>query len=194
MVNNCNFSQEFLAWRVNDWRFKKYSSFKSSPDFAIRKYFLRNCTSSRAWWTRHHKFLHSHSKSSLKTSKLALYCNSLFFSLHKYRQWRYPRKTHFPCDKSIFKHCNSFLQTLCFCQNIHLEMSKKRQYCACFRLLGIFEAIWHFFTSGLAFFMHLNLASLFKLPSVDVHLGANEAPRDAVRVRLSYSSNKGEDP
>ena len=34
----------------------------------------------------------------------------------------------------------------------------------------------------------------FKLPSVDVRLGANEAPGDAVRVRLSYSNNKGEDP
>ena len=34
----------------------------------------------------------------------------------------------------------------------------------------------------------------FKLRSVDVRLGANEAPADAVRVRLSYSSNKGEDP
>jgi len=34
----------------------------------------------------------------------------------------------------------------------------------------------------------------FKLPSVDVRLGANEAPGDAIRVRLSYSSNKGEDP
>ena len=34
----------------------------------------------------------------------------------------------------------------------------------------------------------------FKLTSVDVHLGANEAPGDAVRVRLSYSSNKGEGP
>ena len=31
----------------------------------------------------------------------------------------------------------------------------------------------------------------FKLPSVDVRLGANEAPGDAVRVRLSSSSNKG---
>ena len=34
----------------------------------------------------------------------------------------------------------------------------------------------------------------FKLRSVDVHLGANEAPADPVRVRLSYSSNKVEDP
>ena len=34
----------------------------------------------------------------------------------------------------------------------------------------------------------------FKLPSADVRLGANEAPGAAVRVRLSYSSNKGEDP
>ena len=34
----------------------------------------------------------------------------------------------------------------------------------------------------------------FKLPSVDVRLGANEAPKDAVRVRLSYYSNIGEDP
>ena len=34
----------------------------------------------------------------------------------------------------------------------------------------------------------------FKLQSVDVRLGANEASGDAVRVRLSYSSNKGEDP
>jgi len=51
-----------------------------------------------------------------------------------------------------------------------------------------------FFTSVLAFFVHLDLATLFKLPNVDVRLGANEAPGDAVRVRLSYSSNKGEDP
>jgi len=29
---------------------------------------------------------------------------------------------------------------------------------------------------------------------VDVRLGANEATGDAVRVRLSSSSNKGEDP
>jgi len=61
-------------------------------------------------------------------------------------------------------------------------------------LLGIFEAIWHFFTSGLAFFIHLNLAIPFNLPSVDVRLGANEAAGVAVNVRLSYSSNKGEDP
>ena len=40
----------------------------------------------------------------------------------------------------------------------------------------------------------VDIAASFKLPSVDVCLGANEAPGDAVRVRLSYSSNKGEDP
>jgi len=40
----------------------------------------------------------------------------------------------------------------------------------------------------------VGIVASFKLPSVDVRLGANEAPRDAVRVRLSYSSNKGEDP
>ena len=34
----------------------------------------------------------------------------------------------------------------------------------------------------------------FKLRSVDVRLGTNEAPEDALCVRLSYSSNKGEDP
>jgi len=37
-----------------------------------------------------------------------------------------------------------------------------------------------------------DIVASFKLPSVDV--GANEAPGDAVRVRLSYSSTKGEDP
>jgi len=37
-------------------------------------------------------------------------------------------------------------------------------------------------------------AASFKLPSVDVRVVANEAPGDAVRVRLSSSSNKGEDP
>ena len=40
----------------------------------------------------------------------------------------------------------------------------------------------------------VDIGASFKLPSVDVRLGANEAPGDAVRVRLSYSSNKGEDP
>jgi len=40
----------------------------------------------------------------------------------------------------------------------------------------------------------VHIVASFKLPSVDVRLGANEAPRDAVRVRLSSSSNKGEDP
>jgi len=39
-----------------------------------------------------------------------------------------------------------------------------------------------------------DIVASFKLPSVDVRLGPNEAPGDAVRVRLSYSSNKGEDP
>ena len=34
----------------------------------------------------------------------------------------------------------------------------------------------------------------FKLQSVDVRLGANEAPADPICVRLSSSSNKGEDP
>ena len=34
----------------------------------------------------------------------------------------------------------------------------------------------------------------FKLPSVNVRLWANEAPGDAVRVRRSSYSNKGEDP
>jgi len=41
---------------------------------------------------------------------------------------------------------------------------------------------------------HVDIVASFKLPSVDVRLGANEAPGDDVRVRLSYSSNKGEDP
>ena len=40
----------------------------------------------------------------------------------------------------------------------------------------------------------VEIIALFKLPSVDVRLGANEATGDAVRVRLSSSSNKGEDP
>ena len=40
----------------------------------------------------------------------------------------------------------------------------------------------------------VDIVASFKLPSVDVRLGANEAPGDAVRVRLSYSSNKGEEP
>jgi len=40
----------------------------------------------------------------------------------------------------------------------------------------------------------VDIVTSFKLPSVDVRLGANEAPGDAVRVRLSSSSNKGEDP
>jgi len=40
----------------------------------------------------------------------------------------------------------------------------------------------------------VDIVASFKLPSVDVRLGANEALGDAVRVRLSYSSNKGEDP
>jgi len=35
---------------------------------------------------------------------------------------------------------------------------------------------------------------LLKLNSTEVVARANEAPGDAVRVRLSYSSNKGEDP
>ena len=40
----------------------------------------------------------------------------------------------------------------------------------------------------------VDIVTSFKLPRVDVRLGANEAPGDAVHVRLSYSSNKGEDP
>ena len=40
----------------------------------------------------------------------------------------------------------------------------------------------------------VDIVASFKLPSVDVRLGANEAPGDAVSVRLSYSSNKAEDP
>ena len=40
----------------------------------------------------------------------------------------------------------------------------------------------------------VDIVASFKLPSVDVRLGANEAPGDAIRVRLSSSSNKGEDP
>jgi len=40
----------------------------------------------------------------------------------------------------------------------------------------------------------VDIVASFKLPSVDVSLGENEAPGDAVRVRLSSSSNKGEDP
>ena len=34
----------------------------------------------------------------------------------------------------------------------------------------------------------------FKLPIVDVRLGANEAPGDAVRLRRSSSGTKVEDP
>ena len=40
----------------------------------------------------------------------------------------------------------------------------------------------------------VDIVASFKLPSVDVRLGTNETPGDAVRVRLSYSSNKREDP
>ena len=40
----------------------------------------------------------------------------------------------------------------------------------------------------------VDIAASYKLPSVYVRLEANEAPGDAVRVRLSSSSNKGEDP
>ena len=40
----------------------------------------------------------------------------------------------------------------------------------------------------------VELVASFKLPSVDVRLLANEAPGNAVSVRLSSSSNKGEDP
>jgi len=40
----------------------------------------------------------------------------------------------------------------------------------------------------------VDIVASFKLPSVDVRFGANEAPGDAVRVRLSSSSDKGEDP
>ena len=39
-----------------------------------------------------------------------------------------------------------------------------------------------------------DIVASFKLPSVDVRLGENEAPGYAVRVRLSSSSKKGEDP
>ena len=35
----------------------------------------------------------------------------------------------------------------------------------------------------------VDIVASFKLPSVDVRLGANEAPGDAVRVRLSYASH-----
>ena len=40
----------------------------------------------------------------------------------------------------------------------------------------------------------IDIVSSFKLPSVDVRLGVVEASGDAVRVRLSYSGNKGKDP
>ena len=40
----------------------------------------------------------------------------------------------------------------------------------------------------------VDIVTSFKLLSEDVRFGANEAPGDAVRVTLSYSSNKGEDP
>ena len=40
----------------------------------------------------------------------------------------------------------------------------------------------------------VDIVASFKITSVDVRLGANEAPGDAVHVRQSYSSNKGEDP
>jgi len=39
-----------------------------------------------------------------------------------------------------------------------------------------------------------DIIASFKLLSVDVRLGANEAPEYAVCVRLPSSSNKGEDP
>jgi len=37
----------------------------------------------------------------------------------------------------------------------------------------------------------VDVVGSFKLPSVDVRLGVNEAPCDVVRVRRSSSSNKG---
>ena len=40
----------------------------------------------------------------------------------------------------------------------------------------------------------VDIAASLKLPSVDVRLGENEAPGDAVRVRLSSSSNKWGQP
>ena len=40
----------------------------------------------------------------------------------------------------------------------------------------------------------VDIVASFKLPSVDVRLGANEASGDAVRVRLSSSSDKWEEP
>ena len=43
-------------------------------------------------------------------------------------------------------------------------------------------------------FRRVDIVGSFKLPSVDVRLGANEAPGDAVRFRQSSSSNNGEDP
>jgi len=50
---------------------------------------------------------------------------------------------------------------LCFCQIIHLEINVKTNsilpVSAC---LAFFKAIWHFFTIGLAFFVHLNLVTL----------------------------------
>ena len=41
---------------------------------------------------------------------------------------------------------------------------------------------------------HVDIVGSFKIPSVDVRLGANEAPGDAVRVRRSSSSKKGGGP
>jgi len=40
----------------------------------------------------------------------------------------------------------------------------------------------------------VDIVASFKFPSVDVRLGENEAPGDAIRLRLSSSGNKGEDP
>jgi len=42
--------------------------------------------------------------------------------------------------------------------------------------------------------VRVDIVGLFQLPSVDVRLGANEAPGDAVCAKRSSSSNKGGGP
>jgi len=68
------------------------------------------------------------------------------------------------------------------------QFVKKSGWCCCAPVRGVnlprcVQTCWH-----------SSLVASFKLPSVGVCLGANEAPGDAIRVRLSSSSNKGEDP
>ena len=57
-----------------------------------------------------------------------------------------------------------FTSTTVFLANYSSGIIKTNNIQPVSACLGFFEMIWHFFTSGLAFFVHLNLATLLCRP------------------------------